>query len=154
MVKSEFFWNTYKTIDIWILCKEQNLFRSEFYMCVPNVVKFDWDMAAKNPRFFWHFNFRPRWFPAHHRDRHVDLVYFFLFSIKSATDEVPPVVCNNCEDTTRLSNLVFSHSTTRELNLSSDVSTNTTKRDSADICLFLRVFHQEEDDRPVVQTNV
>ena len=76
MVKNEFFLNNSKNIDIWILRKERNLFRSEFYMCVPNLVKIDWEMAAKNPRWpprnlfvFLHFNIRPRWFPAHHRDR-------------------------------------------------------------------------------------
>ena len=67
MVKNGFFLNNFKNIDIWILRKERNLFRSEIYMCVPILVK--------NPRwpprnfFFIHFNIRPRWFPAHHRDR-------------------------------------------------------------------------------------
>ena len=62
--------------------KEQNLFRSEFYMCVPSLVKIDWEMPAKNPRLppgnwvFWHFNIRARWFPAHHRDRLVTLQIF------------------------------------------------------------------------------
>ena len=32
MVKNEFFWNNSKNIDIRILRKEQNLFRSEFYI--------------------------------------------------------------------------------------------------------------------------
>ena len=50
MVKNERFWNNSKNIDIWILRKEQNLFISEFYMFVPNLVKIDWEMAAKNPR--------------------------------------------------------------------------------------------------------
>ena len=78
MVKQFFFWNDAKNIDIWILRKEQNLFRSEFYMCVPSLDKIDWEISAKNPRWptrnwvFWHFNIRPRWFPAHHRDRHVE----------------------------------------------------------------------------------
>ena len=44
MVKNEFFLNNSKNIDIWILNKEQNLFRSEFYMCVPNLVKTDWEL--------------------------------------------------------------------------------------------------------------
>ena len=39
MVKNEFFLNNSKNIDIWILRKEQNLSRSEFYMWVPNLVK-------------------------------------------------------------------------------------------------------------------
>ena len=34
------------------------------------------NMAATKCSFFCHFNIRPRWFPAHHRDR---LVYYFLF---------------------------------------------------------------------------
>ena len=50
MVKYEFFFNNSKNIDIWILRKKQNLFRNEFYMCVQNLVKIDWEMAAKNPR--------------------------------------------------------------------------------------------------------
>ena len=32
MVKKCFFWNNSKNIDIWILCKEQNLFRNEFFL--------------------------------------------------------------------------------------------------------------------------
>ena len=55
------FWNNSKNIDIWILRKEQNLFRSKFYTCVPNLFKIDWEMAAKIPRWpprnllFWTF---------------------------------------------------------------------------------------------------
>ena len=41
------FWNNSKNIDIWILRKDQNLLRSEFYMCAPKLVKIDWEMAAK-----------------------------------------------------------------------------------------------------------
>ena len=48
--KMFFFWNNSQNIDIWILRKEQNLFRSEFYMGVPNLVKIDWELAAKNRR--------------------------------------------------------------------------------------------------------
>ena len=33
MVKNEFFWNNSKNIDICILRTEQNLFRSQFYVC-------------------------------------------------------------------------------------------------------------------------
>ena len=47
MVKNEFFWNNYINIDMWILRKEQNLFSSEFYMRVSNLVKIDCEMAAK-----------------------------------------------------------------------------------------------------------
>ena len=50
MIKNVFFCNNSKNIDIWILRKEQNLFRSEFYMCVPSLVKIDWEMPVKNPR--------------------------------------------------------------------------------------------------------
>ena len=50
MVNNGVFWNNSKNIDIWILRKEQNLFRSEFYMCVPSLVKIDWEMPVKNPR--------------------------------------------------------------------------------------------------------
>ena len=83
MVKNVFFCNYSKNIDIWILLKEQNLFRREFYMCVPSLVKIDWEMHVKNPRwppriFFPHFNIRPRWFPAHHRDRLVFLSFFWI----------------------------------------------------------------------------
>ena len=49
-LKMSFFWNNSKNIGIWILRKEQNLFRSEFYMCVPSVVKLDWEIPAKNSR--------------------------------------------------------------------------------------------------------
>ena len=79
-----FFWNDAKNIDIWILRKAQNLFRSEFYMSIPSLVKIDWEMPVKNPRWpplnlvFCHFNIRPRWFPAHHRDR---LVLIFFHSL-------------------------------------------------------------------------
>ena len=45
-----FFWNNSKNIDIWILRKEQNLFRSEFYMCVWSLVKIDREMPVTNPR--------------------------------------------------------------------------------------------------------
>ena len=45
--QNEFFWNNSKNIDIWILRKEQNFFSSDFYMCVPNLVKIDWEMASK-----------------------------------------------------------------------------------------------------------
>ena len=44
-------------------------------MCVPILVKINWEMPVKNPRsppqnlVFCHFNITPRWFPAHHRDR-------------------------------------------------------------------------------------
>ena len=41
MVKNEFFLNKSKHIDIGTLRKEQYLFRSEFYMCVPSLVKID-----------------------------------------------------------------------------------------------------------------
>ena len=47
MVKNEFFWNNSKNVDIRILRKEHNLFRSEFYMSVLNLVKIDWEIAAK-----------------------------------------------------------------------------------------------------------
>ena len=50
MVKNEFFLNNSKNIDIWILRKEQNIIRSEFYMCVPSFVKIDWEIPVKNPR--------------------------------------------------------------------------------------------------------
>ena len=50
MVKNEFFWNNSKNNDSWILRKEQNLFRKESYMCVPSLVKIDWEMPDKNPR--------------------------------------------------------------------------------------------------------
>ena len=36
--------NNSKNIDIWILRKEQNLFKSEFYMCLPNLVKINWEL--------------------------------------------------------------------------------------------------------------
>ena len=81
MVKNGFFWHNSKNIDILILRKEQNLFSSESYMCVPSLVKIDWEMPVKNPRWlprnlvFLHLNIRPRWFPAHHRDRLV-FIYF------------------------------------------------------------------------------
>ena len=80
MVKNGFFWNN-KNIGIWILRKEQNLFRSEFYMCVQSSVKIDREMPVKNPRWpprnlvFLHLIIRLRWFPAHHRD----CLVFFLF---------------------------------------------------------------------------
>ena len=47
MVKNEFFLNKSKNIDIWILRKEQNLFRSEFYICVPSLIKIDCEMPVK-----------------------------------------------------------------------------------------------------------
>ena len=50
MVKNEFLLNNSKNIDIWILRKEQNLFRSEFYMCEPSLVKIDWEVPVKNAR--------------------------------------------------------------------------------------------------------
>ena len=50
MVKNGFFWNNSKNIDISILRKEQNLSRSEFYMRVQSLVKIDWEMPVKNPR--------------------------------------------------------------------------------------------------------
>ena len=49
-IEIEFFLNNSKNIDIWILRKEQNLFRSECCMCVPSLVKIDWEMPDKNPR--------------------------------------------------------------------------------------------------------
>ena len=50
MVKNGFFWNNSKNIDISILRKEQNLYRSEFYMRLQSLVKIDWEMPVKNPR--------------------------------------------------------------------------------------------------------
>ena len=38
--------------------KNKKLYRSEFYICVPNLVKIDWEMAAKNPRWpQWNLGF-------------------------------------------------------------------------------------------------
>ena len=45
--QNQFFSNNSLSIDIWILHKEQKLFVSEFYMCVPNLLK--WIPAKKNP---------------------------------------------------------------------------------------------------------
>ena len=93
MVKNEFFLNNSKNIDIWILRKEQNLFRSEFYKCVPSLVKIDWVNAHQKSKmaatklFFCHFNIRPRWFPEHHRDRFV-INNLNLSNIRSYEDEI------------------------------------------------------------------
>ena len=86
--KMFFFWNNSKNIDIRILCKEQNLFTSEFYMFVHSLVKIDWEMPVKNPIWpprnlvFCYFKIRPRLFPVHHRDRLV-LFYFNLLGLLS-----------------------------------------------------------------------
>ena len=83
MVKNEFFLNNSKNIDIWILRKELNLIRSEFYMCVPSLVKMDWEMPVKNPRwpprnfFFFVFSTSVRGdFP---RIIEIALYFFILF---------------------------------------------------------------------------
>ena len=80
MLKNVFFWNNSKNIDIWILRKEQTLFRSELYMCVQSSVKIDREMPVKNPRWpprnlvFLSFQHHT----AHHRDR---LVLFKSYHI-------------------------------------------------------------------------
>ena len=55
------FWNNSKNIDIWILRKEQNLFRIEFYICVPNLLKIDFLLACllEAERFPYLYVFKP-----------------------------------------------------------------------------------------------
>ena len=59
-------------------------------------------MAAKNPRWpsrnlvFWHFNIRPRWFPAHHRDRLV-LCYVYSFLSNFFYSFFPVSICSVTE---------------------------------------------------------
>ena len=48
------------------------LIQKWIYMCVPNLVKICPSKIQDDRHeslFFCHFNIRPRWFPAHHRDR-------------------------------------------------------------------------------------
>ena len=50
MSKISFSSITPKILTFEYYTKNRKLFRIEFYMCVPNLVKIDWEVAAKNPR--------------------------------------------------------------------------------------------------------
>ena len=63
-----FFLNNSRNIDIWILCKEPNLFRSTFYISVPNLVKNDWEQGddAQEITAVWFWNVKKTKFRGGH----------------------------------------------------------------------------------------